>query len=58
MKVQDRKNPDFFFCDEIHTVREATQESTANSNFQPWKLQWTLRDSLENQVEFIKELCA
>jgi hypothetical protein len=57
--MQNSKNSDFLCCyQEVHTIWEVMQESAANFKFQSWKLQWMLRDSLENQVEFIKESCA
>jgi hypothetical protein len=59
VKVQNCKNPNFVcFGEEVHAIRKAVHEGAANSKFQSWKLHWTLRDSLEDQVEFIKESCA
>jgi hypothetical protein len=59
VKMQNSQDIDFLrFCDEVHTIWEAVYESPANFELQPWKLQGTPCDSLEDQVEFIKESSA
>ena len=56
VQVQNRQNFDvIWLCEEVRAVRKVAEESTVNVAFDTRELSRIVLDTLEHQVEFVKE---